>query len=49
MYEEARVRYTLCKEPYGIKVRCKYAWISHRIVNTGSMLTIESSNFLKKT
>jgi hypothetical protein len=31
------------------KSLCKYIWISHRRMNTGSMLTIEFSNLLMMT
>jgi hypothetical protein len=37
------------KQPYKRKVLHKYVRISHRLVNTESMLKIEFSNFLMMT
>jgi hypothetical protein len=35
-----RVHHTLCWQPYGKNVLCKYIWISHQHMNNGSMLKI---------
>jgi hypothetical protein len=34
------------QQPYGRKDPCKYVCISHRHINTRTMLKMESSNFL---
>jgi hypothetical protein len=39
------VRRTVCRQPYAREVPCKHDWIPHRSLDTGSMLTLESSNF----
>jgi hypothetical protein len=40
------LRHTLCRKPYGRKILYEKVWISHELMNTGSMLKVDYNSFL---